>query len=98
VRAHVAVERRRPSHVGRRLEGLCRAAGLVELATTAATHVATGWDAGLPPIADLAQDMVATGDLDDGGAARFVAAVEGAARAGRLRVTLTMYSVAARRP
>ncbi len=105
VRAHVGVERRRPSHVGRRLWSLARDAGLVDLEVTAATHVATDWDpdrspapAGFPPIRGLAADLVAAGDLGRQGAPAFVAAVEGAARTHRLVVSLTMYSVAGRRP
>lgn len=96
VRAHVGVERRRPSHVGRRLWGLARAAGFVDLDVTAATHVATAWDPdrapappGFPPIAGLAAEVGAPGLL---------AAVRDAARDGRLVMALTIYSVAGRRP
>jgi SAM-dependent methyltransferase len=105
VRAHVGVERRRPSHVGRHLWGLAHAAGFVDVEATAATHVATGWDpdrtpapAGFPPMAGLADDMVTSGDLDERGEPGFVAAVEDAARAQRLVVAVTMYSIAGRRP
>lgn len=105
VRAHVGVERRRPSHVGRRLWGLARTAGFVDLEVTAATHVTTEWDPdrtpappGFPPIAGLAADLAAAGDLDPRGAPGFVAAVVAAARTQRLVVAVTIYSVAGRRP
>jgi SAM-dependent methyltransferase len=92
VRAHVAVERRRPSHVGRRLRSLAEPAGLVGLEETTATHVAPDWDAGLPPLEALAADIWPRR------ARHVVAAVEEAARRGELHVALTIYSVAGRRP
>ncbi len=99
---HVAVERRRPSHVGRRLGDLCREARLVEVETTARTHTWDGWDpdtepqpSGFFPIDELADDLVTCGQLGPGDDAWFVEEVTAAARAGELRMSLTMHAAVA---
>ena len=96
-------ERNRPSHVGRRLGALVRAAGLDVVAETSATHVWTQWDPDVEPAPDgcfsmrsLADDLVESGELDRAGADRFVATIDGAARRGHFSMTLTMFAVVAR--
>jgi hypothetical protein len=99
----VRSERKRPSHVGRRLGALVRAAGLDVVAETSTTHVWTRWDPEVEPAPDgcfsmrsLADDLVESGDLDHAAADRFVATVDDAARRGRFSMTLTMFAVVAR--
>ncbi len=105
VRGAMQVERRRPSHVGRRLAGLVRGAGLVMIAETGATHTWTSWDpdrsaapAGCFSMRSLADDLVDADQLAPGDIDRFVATVEDAARAGRFRMHLTMHAVVATAP
>lgn len=99
------VERRRPSHVGRRLADLARGAGLVVLAETDATHTWTSWDpdrspapAGCFSMRSLADDLVDADQLAPADIDRFVATIEDAARRGRFRMHLTMHAVVATSP
>jgi SAM-dependent methyltransferase len=103
VREAVRTEGNRPSHVGRRLGALVRAAGLDVVAETSAPHVWTQWDPDAEPAPDgcfsmrsLADDLVESGDLDRAGADRFVATIDDAARRGRFSMSLTMFAVVAR--
>ena len=99
------VERARPSLVGRRLAELARDAGLGVLTGTQARHVWTHWDPDTSPapdgcfsMASLADDLVATGHLEPGGQAAFVATVHDAARRGRFAMAITMFAVVATAP
>jgi ubiquinone/menaquinone biosynthesis C-methylase UbiE len=103
VRKAVRTERNRPSHVGRRLGALVRAAGFDVAAETSVTHVWTQWDPEADPAPDgcfsmpsLADDLVESGELDRAGADRFVATITDAARRGRFSMALTMFAVVAR--
>lgn len=67
VRRTVAVERARPSRVGRRLSDLAHAAGFRDIVATQATQVWSMWDPGFSPAPDgcfsmreLAQDVPVT--------------------------------------
>ena len=96
------VERARPSNVGSRLGPLVVSAGLTVVDQTAATHHWTHWDPAAEPVPPgcfsmigLAEDLVATGHLAAAGVDAFVATVEEGARAGRFRMSLTMFGVVA---
>lgn len=102
VHGAMQVERGRPSHVGRRLAGLVRGAGLTVIAETSATHTWTSWDpdrspapAGCFSMRSLAEDLVDAGQLAPCDIDRFVATVEDAARTGRFHMHLTMHAVVA---
>lgn len=104
VRGALRTERRRASNVGSRLADLVRATGFDDIIQTAATQVWTAWSPDLDPAPDgcfsmrsLAEDLVAAGRLEPGGVTSFVSTVHDAARAGRFRMSLTMYAVVARR-
>jgi SAM-dependent methyltransferase len=95
-------ERGRASNVGSRLEALVRAAGLEPVARTEATHMWTRWDpdaapapAGCFSMSSMADDLLATGQLEHGESQRFVDAVHEAARANRFSMSLTMFAIAA---
>lgn len=105
VRDALQIERARPSLVGRRLAELARAAGLDVVTGTEARHVWTRWDPDASPapdgcfsMASLADDLVATGHLEPGGADAFVTTVADAARRGRFTMAITMYAVVATAP
>lgn len=105
VRDHVRQERRRPSTIGGRLWNLCLAAGFVDLAGTAATHVWTRWDPDTEPVPDgffsiesLAADLVASGHVAPSGGPAFVDAVHDAARTGRFFMAVTIFATRATRP
>ena len=105
VRRAMAVERGRPSHVGRRLVELVTTAGCDAVAWTDATQVWTAWDpdaapapAGCFSMDSLADDLVERGQLADDERAWFRASVLGAARRGAFSMRLTMHAVVARHP
>ena len=105
VREAMRCERARPSHVGRRLGELVRAAGCTEVAETAATHVGTDWDPDESPVPpgcfsmrSLAEDLAAGGQIDRDDVDHFVATVQDAARRGRFTMSLTMHAVVAAKP
>jgi SAM-dependent methyltransferase len=88
---------------GARLLNLCRDAGLTDLAHTATSHIWSAWDpdvdpgpAGLFPLRDVLDDVVARHGLDDGDADRFLDLLEGAARADRLYLSVSMTAVCGR--
>jgi SAM-dependent methyltransferase len=103
--ATFGVDRDRQTTVGGRLDRLAEAAGLTVVAQTSATQVWSSWDPdtsprldGWAPMAVTAAAMVDAGQLPPDDAARFVAAVERAAREDRFTMRLTMCAVVARRP
>lgn len=105
VRDAMAIERNRPSNVGRRLGALASASGLEIVATTTATHRWVDWDPDASPapdgcfsMASLAADLVEAGHLPVEDAGRFVERVHTAARERRLDMTLTSFAVVARSP
>ncbi len=96
----MAVERARPSHVGRRLVDLAHTAGFRDVTSTQATQVWSSWDPDASPapdgcfsMRDLAQDIVDAGELDPSKLERFVATAHEAAREGRFTMSLTMHAV-----
>ncbi|HXH78087.1 methyltransferase domain-containing protein [Nocardioides sp.] len=96
----MAVERHRPSRVGRRLVDLARAAGFCDVESTQATQVWSDWDPDTSPapdgcfsMRDLGEDMVDAGELDPSDLEGFVATAHDAARDGRFSMSLTMYAV-----
>lgn len=100
----MAVERHRPSRVGRRLVDLARAAGFRDVETTRATQVWSDWDPDTSPAPDgcfsmrgLGEDMIDARELDPTDLEGFVAAAHGAARDGRFAMSLTMHAVVGRR-
>ncbi|CAN5671527.1 hypothetical protein BH24ACT5_BH24ACT5_08090 [soil metagenome] len=105
VREAVRTERGRPSNVGSRLGGLIRAAGFHDVRETTATNVWNDWDPDESPAPDglfsmrsLADDLVATGQLDHSDTDRFVSTIEGAARRGHFSMRLTMFAAIATAP
>jgi ubiquinone/menaquinone biosynthesis C-methylase UbiE len=95
-------ERSRPSNVGRRLGELVRAAGFEAPLETEATQVWTTWNPDDSPaptgcfsIRSLAEDLVATGQLNEADADRFVSTIHDAARSGHFAMSLTMFAVIA---
>lgn len=95
-------ERSRPSNVGSRLGDLAQAAGFETLLETAATQVWTTWNPDDSPAPDgcfsmhsLADDLVATGQLDHADVDGFVSTIHEAARNGHFSMSLTMYAVIA---
>jgi SAM-dependent methyltransferase len=105
VRDAMGTERGRPSLVGRRLGDLARDAGLVPVASTAATQVWTAWNPDAAPAPDgcfsmhsLAEDLVARGLLAPAERDGFVARIEQAARRDRFSMELTMFAVVAEAP
>ena len=105
VREATRDERGRASNVGRRLGGLAQAAGLDVLRETTATQVWTTWNPDDSPAPDgcfsmrsLADDLVATRQLDQAGASRFVSTINDAARNGHFAMSLTMFAVIATAP
>jgi SAM-dependent methyltransferase len=105
VRGAMAVERGRPSHVGRRLAELATTAGCDAVARTDATQVWTAWDpdavpapAGCFSMESLADDLIERGQLADEERGWFLATVHGAARRGTFSMRLAMHAVVARRP
>ena len=101
----MAVERSRPSHVGRRLAELADAAGLLDVATTQATQFWSDWDpdaspapSGFLPMSGLAEEMVEAGELDPDDVGGFVETAHRAAREGRFAMSLTMHAVVGTRP
>jgi hypothetical protein len=100
VRAAMASERRRPSHVGRRLDAMVRAAGFGDVVRHSATQRWTHWnpDETVAPLgcfsmASLAEDLVAADQLDHGDTQRFISTVHDAARRGNFSMSLTMFAV-----
>lgn len=96
------VERNRPSTVGGQLADLAEAAGLRPIAATSATQVWSSWDPdttprlpGWVPMADVADDLVAAGELLPGQCTAFVTAIEDAARQDRFEMRLTMHALLA---
>jgi ubiquinone/menaquinone biosynthesis C-methylase UbiE len=89
---------------GRRLLGLCRAAGLVDLDVIAVPAVFTRWDPGegaLPgflPFRVTLEGAVRLGVVDQAGAAAWLQELEAQARAGHFFASLTMFSVVGRKP
>ncbi len=105
VRETMRSERRRPSNVGSRLGELARAAGFEALLETEATQVWTKWNPDDSPAPDgcfsmhsLADDLVATGQLDHAEVDRFVSTIHDAARSGHFSMSLTMFAVIASAP
>lgn len=105
VRDAMAIERNRPSNVGRRLAALASASGLEIVASTTATHRWVDWDPDASPapdgcfsMASLAADLVEAGHLPVEDEGRFVERVHTAARERRLDMTLTSFAVVARPP
>jgi SAM-dependent methyltransferase len=105
VRLAMQNERGRPSNIGARLPELAAAAGLDVLARTHATQVWTEWDPdvarapdGCFSIESLADDLVATGQLDATDRDRFVAVIHDGARRGQFSMALTMHAVVAAAP
>jgi len=102
VSAAMRAERGRPSNVGRRLSALARAAGFDVLVATSATQVWRTWDpdgsaapGGCFSMRSLADDLVATGQLDATDKDRFVENILDAARNDRFQMSLTMFAVIA---
>lgn len=98
----IRVERSRASNVGSRLEELVRAAGFDDVIETHATQVWTTWNPDDSPAPDgcfsmrsMADDLVATGQLNDADADRFIATIHEAARRGHFSMSLTMFAVIA---
>lgn len=105
VREAMRAERGRASNVGSRLAELTRAAGFEGVLETAAAQVWTAWNPDDSPAPDgcfsmrsLAEDLVATGQLDNADADRFVSTIHDAARNGRFSMSLTMFAVIATAP
>lgn len=105
VRRTMAVERARPSRIGRRLAELAGAAGFGDIVSTQATQVWSSWDPDASPapdgcfsMRDLAQDLVDAGELDEHELDRFVTVAHDAARQGRFTMSLTMHAIAAAHP
>lgn len=105
VRDAFGVERLRPTTVGGRLGSLAEAAGLHTLAETTATNVWSQWDPdasprpdGSPPMAVVADELVAAGQLAADERQQFVKTVEDAARHGRFTMRLTMHALVAAAP
>lgn len=105
VRDAMAVERGRPSHVGRRLVELVTTAGCETVAQTDATQVWTAWDpdAAQAPVGcfsmeSLADDLVERGQLADDERGWFLGTIHEAARRGVFSMRLTMHAAVARRP
>jgi len=105
VRDTMRTERGRPSHVGSRLGQLVGAAGCTPLADMTATHTWSAWDPDRSPAPDgcfsmhsLAEDLVDAGQLAVADRAAFVSTIHSAARAGRFRMSLTMFAVVASVP
>ena len=105
VRDAMRAERGRPSNVGRRLDELVRAAGFGEVRQTTATQAWTEWDPSESPAPDgcfsmhsLAEDLVATGQLDRADTARFVSTIHDAARRGHFSMSLAMFAIIATAP
>jgi len=85
---------------GRRLYSQMRRVGLVDLGVRVESLVATSWDPdtspgveGLPPFAMVAQSAQSMGVFDGDEAARWLAALEDEARAGRFFLMLSMVAV-----
>jgi SAM-dependent methyltransferase len=104
VRRAMAVERARPSCVGRRLPELARSAGFRDIVSTQETQVWSSWDPDSSPAPDgcfsmreLAQDVIDAGELNKHELDRFVTVAHEAARQGRFTMALTMHAVAAHR-
>lgn len=100
IRAAYRVEWNRHSMVGGRLQSLAADAGLTVVAEHAATHVWSAWDPDTTPrlsgwvlMSELADDLIACGELDVDERDAFVASVEDAARRGRFTMRLTMFGV-----
>ena len=105
VREAMRAERSRPSNVGSRLGELVRAAGFEAPLETAATQVWTTWNPDDSPAPDgcfsmrsLADDLVATGQLNEADVDRFVSTVHDAARSDHFSMSLTMFAVIATNP
>lgn len=105
VQRRMAVERARPSRIGRRLSDLARAAVFRDIVSTQATQVWSSWDPDSSPAPDgffsmreLAQDVIDAGELDAHELDRFVTSTHDAARRGRFTMSLTMHAIAATRP
>ncbi len=95
-------ERSRPSNVGSRLGELVLTAGFEALLETEATQVWTTWNPDDSPAPDgcfsmrsLADDLVATGQIDRADVDRFVSTIHDAARSGHFSMSLTMFAVIA---
>ncbi len=102
VREAMRAERSRPSNVGSRLGELVRAAGFEPPLETDATQLWTTWNPDDSPAPDgcfsmhsLADDLVATGQLNEADANRFVSTIHGAARSGHFSMSLTVFAVIA---
>ncbi len=87
------------------LRGWCRDAGLLDLAEHAVTHVWTAWDPDTEPMPDgclhldaVVPELVGRAGLEAQAASMFLEQLRGAARAGRLHLSLTMFAVVARKP
>jgi SAM-dependent methyltransferase len=96
------IERRRPSHIGRRLADLVQYMGLELVGQTTVTQRWTDWDPDESPAPDgcfsmssLAEDLVDAGQLAADDSDRFVATIHAAAREGRFSMSLTMFGVVA---
>lgn len=105
VRTAMRAERSRASNVGSRLGRLTQAAGLEAGPATSETHVWTTWNPDNSPAPEgcfsmpsLADDLIATGHLDQTEAGRFVSTIHDAARNGRFSMSLTMFAVVAWAP
>lgn len=105
VRDTFGVERHRPTTVGGRLTSLTEAVGLRALAETSATHVCSQWDPdvsprpdGWPPMAVVADELIAAGQLAADERSQFVESVEDAARHGHFTMRLTMHALVAAAP
>jgi SAM-dependent methyltransferase len=105
VHAAMQTERGRPSHVGRHLGDLVRAAGFHDVDETCATQIVTRWDpdhepapAGFFSMPSLADDLVDSGHLDPTDADRFVATILDAARRNHFSLGVTMHAVVGAAP
>lgn len=105
VRESMRAERDRPSNVGSRLGELVRTAGFEALQEAEATQVWTTWDPDESPAPDgcfsmrsLAEDLVATGQLDHADADQFVSTIHDAAHTGNFSMSLAMFAVIATAP
>lgn len=102
VRNGLHVERNRPSNVGRRLADLAHAAGCEVTMETTDTQFWTRWNPDDSPapegcfsMASLADDLVASGQLESSEASRLVGKIHEAARRQRFKMSLTMHAVIA---